>query len=138
MATGRPTDYTDKLADEFCAHIALGNSLRATVKRKGMPSHTTIYNWFRTHPSFVEQYARAKEDSADSRADQIEEIADKVLAGKYEPQAARVAIDAFKWTSGKHKPKKYGDRIQQDVNVKTKIEDLTDEQLDEFIASRTK
>ncbi len=134
MTDGRPTTYTDALADEFCAHIALGNSLRATVKRKDMPSHTTIYNWFRKHESFVEQYARAKEDSADSRADQIDEIAEKVLDGEYEPQAARVAIDAFKWTSGKHKPKKYGDKLQTEVTLK-KIETMTDEALDEYIDS---
>ncbi len=113
---GRPTDYTDKLAAEFCSRIALGNSLRRVTKQDDMPSHQTVYNWFAKHPDFVEQYARAKEDSADSRADQVEEIAEKVLNGDYDPQAARVAIDAFKWTSGKHKPKKYGDKVTQDVN----------------------
>ena len=95
----------------------MGDSLRKVVKLKDMPSHQTIYNWFSLYPEFVEQYARAKQDSADSRADQIEEIAEKVLAGEYEPQAARVAIDAFKWTSGKHKPKKYGDKIQQEITA---------------------
>ena len=83
-----------------------------------MHTRPFLYNWFRLHEGFVEQYARAKEDSADSRADQIEEIGDKVLSGEYDPAAARVAIDAFKWTSGKHKPKKYGDK-QQIENVHT-------------------
>lgn len=107
---GRPTEYTEELADLFCSRIALGESLRAVVGYDDMPTHTTIYNWLRKYETFVSQYARAKADSADSRADQIEEIADKVLTGTYEPAAARVAIDAFKWTSGKHKPKKYGDK----------------------------
>jgi len=107
---GRPTDYTEELASEICSSIALGNSLRSVVQLDGMPSARTIYNWFGKHDGFVQQYARAKEDSADSRADQIEDIGDKVLTGEYEPAAARVAIDAFKWTSGKHRPKKYGDK----------------------------
>lgn len=115
---GRPTEYTEEIATDFCSRIALGNSLRAVVKLDGMPCAQTIYNWFGKHEGFVEQYARAKEDSADSRADQIEEIGDKVLSGEYDPAAARVAIDAFKWTSGKHKPKKYGDK-QQIENVHT-------------------
>lgn len=127
MALGRPTDYTEELAAAFCSEIAQGKSLRATCKMDGMPSTQTVYNWFNKYPTFIEQYARAKEDSADSRADQIEEIAEKVLTGEYEPQAARVAIDAFKWTSGKHKPKKYGDR--QYIETKDVTEDLTDDQL---------
>ena len=106
----RPTDYTDEIATNFCSRIALGRSLRSVVTDNDMPSAQTIYNWFGKYPEFVEHYARAKEDSADARADQIEEIGDKVLSGEYDPAAARVAIDAFKWTSGKHKPKKYGDK----------------------------
>jgi hypothetical protein len=114
MPAGRPTDYTEDLAADFCSRIALGKSLRRVVKDADMPSHSSIYRWFSLYPEFCEQYARAKEDSADSRADQVEEIAEKVLDGEYDPQAARVAIDAFKWTSGKHKPKKYGDKITQE------------------------
>ena len=128
---GRPTDYNDDIAVKFCASIAMGNSLRATVMLEGMPCHTTIYKWFNLYPEFVSQYARAKEDSADSRADQIEEIAEKVLTGKYDPAAARVAIDAFKWTSGKHKPKKYGDRITTEHAGTISLSDMTDEQLDQ-------
>lgn len=130
---GRPTDYTEELAAEFCSRIAIGRSLRSVVKDQDMPSHSSIYRWFASHPSFCEQYARAKEDSADSRADQVEEIADKVLDGEYDPQAARVAIDAFKWTSGKHKPKKYGDK--QQVENTHRFEGMTDEELESRIKS---
>lgn len=130
METGRPTDYTPELTDEFCARIALGRSLRSVVKDKDMPSHTTIYQWLRKHDSFAEQYARAKEDSADSRADQIDDIADKVLRGEYDAQAARVAIDAFKWTSGKHKPKKYGDKQQIEHSGSVDMSKQSDEELD--------
>lgn len=128
---GRPTDYTEELAAEFCSRIALGRSLRSVTQDDGMPCAKSIYNWFGKHPDFVQQYAQAKADSADSRADQIEEIADKVLVGEYEPQAARVAIDAFKWTSGKHKPKKYGDK--QQIETTHKFEGMTDEELDRRI-----
>ena len=130
---GRPTDYTQEKAADFCSRIALGNSLRSVVKDDDMPSHTTVYNWFNKHPEFIEQYARAKEDSADSRVDQIEDIGQRTLSGEYDPQAARVAIDAFKWTSGKHRPKKYGDRIQQDSNVHHTFEGMEDDELERRI-----
>ena len=131
MTQGRPTDYTEELAIEFCAHIALGNSLRATTKIKGMPSHQTVYNWLNKYPSFVEQYTRAKQDSADSDADRIEEIAEKVLTGEYDPQQARVAMDAYKWTAGKKRPKKYGDK--QYVETKDTTKEVSDDDLDERI-----
>lgn len=76
-----------------------------------MPSHQTVYNWLQAHPDFLEQYARAKEDSGDADADKIEEIAEKTLSGEIDPKAARVAIDAYKWTAGKKRPKVYGDRL---------------------------
>ena len=114
MPGGRPTDYTEALADELCSRIALGNSLKRITEMDDMPSASAVYNWLGRYPEFVDKYAKAKADSADSRADQVEEIAEKVLTGEYEPQQARVAIDAFKWTSGKHKPKKYGDRQHVD------------------------
>ena len=124
---GRPTDYTEELANDFCSRIALGRSLRSVVSDKDMPSHQTIYNWLGKLPSFVEQYTRAKTDSADADADRIEEIAEKVLTGSYEPQQARVAIDAYKWTAGKKRPKKYGDK--QFVETKDTTAEVSDEDL---------
>lgn len=114
MAGGRPTKYSKNIAAKLCSKIALGESLRSVCKGKDMPSTATVYIWFSKHEEFVEQYARAKQDSADSDADKIEEIAEKVLKGEYEPQQARVAIDAFKWTAGKKRPKKYGESKQLD------------------------
>jgi hypothetical protein len=137
MATGRPTGYNEEIAAEFCSRIALGNSLRFVTSQDDMPSHQTIYNWFNKFPPFIEQYTRAKEDSADSRVDQIEEIADKVLVGEYDPAAARVAIDAFKWTSGKHRPKKYGDKITTEHTGSIDLKGLSDEELDAKIKMLT-
>ena len=128
MTAGRPTDYTEELASDFCSRIALGSSLRAVTQLDNMPSHQTVYNWFNKHPRFIEQYARAKEDSADSRTDQIEDIGDKVLTGEYDPAAARVAIDAFKWTSGKHRPKKYGDK--QIIENTHTFSQMSDDEID--------
>ncbi len=130
MDAGRPTDYSEELAIEFCSLIALGNSLRKVVSMERMPSHTTVYTWFNKYPEFLAQYVRAKEDSAESDADRIEEIAEKVLTGEYEPQQGRVAMDAYKWTAGKKRPRKYGDKLITENTTKHEVTDMTDEQLD--------
>lgn len=129
MATGRPTKYSKALAARLCAEIAQGKSLRKTCKAGNMPSVKTIYNWFGVHDDFLQQYARAKADSADANADKIEDIAERVLLEEYDPAAARVAIDAFKWTASKKQPKKYGDLRQLELSGAVKLSDMTDDEL---------
>lgn len=108
---GRPSSYNQDTANEFCARIADGQSLRRVCREDDMPSAKTIFNWFESYPEFLQQYARAKEESAEAHADNIQDIADDVLKGNIDPQAARVAGDLLKWTASKLKPKKYGDKL---------------------------
>lgn len=112
---GRPSDYTQEIATELCSRIARGKSLRTVCKADDMPSVQTVYTWMNRHEEFLEQYARAKDDSADADADKLDEIAEKVLIGGYDPQAARVAADIIKWSASKKKPKRYGNNIGLDV-----------------------
>ena len=86
-----------------------------------MPSESTVRNWLarganasegdEAFSSFLRQYAHAREAQADTDADEVGDIGRKTLAGEYDPQAARVAIDALKWSAGKRAPKKYGDKV---------------------------
>lgn len=116
---GRPTLYTDDLAAEICGRLAEGESMRSISRDDAMPSMFTLFKWLRDNDEFSKQYARAKEESADSHADKIEDIANGVLEGRFDPQAARVAMDGFKWTASKLKPKKYGDKIDVSAHVTT-------------------
>jgi hypothetical protein len=126
---GRPTIFTQALAMVICTRIAEGESLREIVKTEGMPDRTTIYNWLMSNPDFLNQYARAREEQADTLADEIIAIADEqpeVIAVVDKKTGALIEhkldgaflqwqknrIDARKWTAMKLKPKKYGDRMQ--------------------------
>lgn len=119
---GRPTDYTPDLADAICAELAQGKSLKSITDREGMPERQTVYRWLRLYPDFCDNYARAKDDSADSHADNIAEVAEKVASGKLEPNAGRVVLDAYKWTASKLKPKKYGDKIDVTSNGESVVQ----------------
>lgn len=114
----RPSEYTQEVADKLCEQITEGKSLRTICKADDMPSIATIFNWHRSQPGFLEQYTRAKDEQADTLSEDIQEIASKTLKGEYDPQASRVAIDAYKWTASKLKPKKYGDKIDHTTNGK--------------------
>jgi hypothetical protein len=108
---GRPTSFLDELADEICSRIVEGESLRSICRGNNMPHISTIFNWFRTQPQFLEQYMRAKEQQADTNQEDIQQLAHDTIKGKIDPQAARVAGDLLKWSSSKLKPKKYGDKL---------------------------
>ena len=76
-----------------------------------MPSFHHLLKWIEARPEWGERYARAKQESADFDADNVNFIAELCLRGKVDPANARVAIDAYKWSAGKKKPKKYGDKL---------------------------
>lgn len=127
---GRPTLYSEEVAADICAHIASNKSLTSYCRQSGKPGLTTVFNWLAKHPEFVNLYAHARETQADMSADEIVEIADT----EPDPNKARVRIDARKWTAAKLKPKKYGDRLTLDGDLKVT---MTDEQLDARLAHLT-
>ncbi len=118
MALGRPTIFTQELADEICFQLAQGKSLRTVCKMEGMPPGETIFRWFREKPSFCEQYAKAKQEATDALAEEIQDISDEALEGiqgspsdSARVKAQQLRIDTRKWIMAKMKPKKYGDKM---------------------------
>ena len=105
---GRPSTFTQEVADRICLELMGGKSLRSTCAGAGMPCPTTVYNWLVQYPAFMEHYARAREVQTDVLADEVITIADT----EPDPHKARVMIDARKWLAGKLRPKKYGDRVE--------------------------
>ena len=127
----RPTDYSPELAARICDGVAAGKSLVKICSAAGMPCPSSVYLWLTKHPAFSEAYARAKEDAADVLAEQILDIADieleadamgKVDAGLV--NQLRLRIDARKWIASKLKPRKYGERIQQEITGKLSLEQI--------------
>ena len=115
---GRPSKFTKKLADKICAELAIGNSLRTVCDAPKMPTVKTIFNWFRKYPDFLQQYTRAKQESADAMADEILDIADdgtndyvEGTSNNEHIQRSRLRVDTRKWLMAKMKPKKYGDKL---------------------------
>jgi hypothetical protein len=104
---GAPVKYTKDIFDIIYQDIANGMSLNKTLKQKGMPDKATFYKWLRENEDLSVQYARAKEDRADTYADEIVDIADK----EADPHKARVRIEARKWISCKLHPRNYVEKV---------------------------
>lgn len=113
---GRPSSYTEALADKILRAIVDGKSLREICKAEGMPDRMTVIHWQDTVEGFAAKYTRAREGQADTMDDLILETAGKTNARN--AAAMRVRIDAYKWRAEKLKSKVYGARqtIEHDVS----------------------
>lgn len=123
------TKYTSEQADVICERLAMGESMRSICRDESMPAMSTVFKWLRENEEFSQQYARAKEESADALFEDLLEIADDgsndwmerngadgsnggwVVNGEH-IQRSRLRIDARKWAMSKLKPKKYGEKLQ--------------------------
>jgi hypothetical protein len=132
--------YTKQMADIICIRLSEGESLKEIVRSEGMPDRATVYRWLLEQPAFCDMYTRAREEQADTLADEIIAIADespeineirdkhgdvvdiKIDSGYVAYQKQR--IEARKWTAMKLKPKKYGDKLELagDPNNPMKVE----------------
>lgn len=133
MPLGRPSDYTQEIADRICHQLSEGISLRTVCKADDMPDKQTVFSWFRKYPEFLDQYTRAKEESADAMAEDLLDIADdgtndwmkikingeeREIPNKEVVMRSRLRVESRKWLMAKMKPKKYGERIDHTTNGK--------------------
>lgn len=120
--TGRPTTYTPEIAATICERLSNGEALPAICASAGI-GVSTVYKWLQARPEFVDQYARAREDQADTLAAQITALADEEPRMVVDDKGvARIdsawvqwqknRVDARKWVAAKLKPKAYGERVQ--------------------------
>lgn len=127
---GRPTKYTQDLADLICEGISNGSSLRTVCKEDGMPAMSAIFNWIRTHKEFEEQYARACTERSEAMHEEILDIADDgtndwMEINGYDRvnneaiQRSKLRVETRKWLMSKMIPKKYGDKLELDATITT-------------------
>lgn len=113
---GRPHGYTEEKALEICELVADGQSINKISKMPGMPNRSTILKWFRDVPEFSTMYARAKEIGFEVLADEIIDLADaEENMNKDQLRRHQLMIDTRKWLLAKLQPRKYGERVTQEI-----------------------
>lgn len=138
MAAGRPSIYTDELANEICDAIA--NSVRGLnylcKKNEHWPVRSTILQWCRDRPRFSDMYTKARQDQADFMADEIIDVAynkkkdhkivkdtqgqEKTIVVNENVNRARLKFDSLKYLASVLKPRVYGPRIEKHHDDSTK------------------
>lgn len=137
--TGRPTKYTQGLADIICERIADGESLRSICREQEMPDKATVFRWLASNDDFATKYTRAREAQADGFVDEMVEIADDGSNDWMEKnfgeetrwvengevlRRSQLRISTRQWIAEKLKPKKYGAKVELEHGVTGEVSQL--------------
>ncbi len=128
----KPVEYSQEIADEICQAIRTSSKgiRKIALDYPHWPSVKAIFEWRVKHPSFGEQYARAKCEQIEVFIDEIIEISDDSSSDtiiktdangiEYEKcnsewiNRSRLRVDSRKWLAAKLAPKIYGERKESD------------------------
>ena len=126
-SVGRPTIYTQELAEKILDRLAAGESMVQICASEEMPGLRTVMRWAKDNEQFGTGYVHAREAQAEVMDDKILQAAREAKA---DPQAARVQIEAYKWRAAKLAPKRYGDattlkHADADGNNLPEVDDTT-------------
>lgn len=126
---GRPSEFTQEIADAICERLINGESLRTICDGDDLPAKSTVCRWLASNQEFRDQYARAREMQADILADETLDIADdgrndwmekrnqdgEVVGWQVNGEAigrSKLRVEARRWYAGKLAPKRYSDKLQ--------------------------
>jgi hypothetical protein len=127
---GRPSIYTQELADEICRRLAEGESLFRICKDEHMPAKSTVLQWaLNDTQGFYARYAHAREIQLGVREDEIIDISDdgtndfmereqkngekKIIFSRDQVERSKLRVETRKWLLTKLRPDKYGEKIEQ-------------------------
>ncbi len=148
---GRPSDYTDEKAAEILLLLQKPMTLTKICQMPDMPSTSSVFRWFQSHPEFREEYGKARQVQAQLYADEIIDISDDSAGDSIVDEfgnmkqnseyvnRARLRVDARKWHASKTAPKMFGDKA--DISVTATMPDPKSVNADsavEFIKQLTK
>ena len=89
---GRPTLYSEALAEKICTLLADKFSMRQICIRDDMPDRATVQRWMADKPDFAAKCACAREEQADYIVEDCVDIEERTISGEINPAAARAVL----------------------------------------------
>ena len=127
-------DWTPEIIETICDRIISGDSVHQICKEKGMPSEPTFYRKMMAEPEFERTIARAREVAQEAEVEYLKELADGATPESV--NVAKLQIWTRMWIASKKAPKKYGDKVHQEITGADggpiKTESRTDEEAAKF------
>lgn len=151
-ARGRPTTYSDAVANEICDRLSEGEPLRVICRDHGMPPWRTVYGWMEANEEFAARIARARMVGREAILEDTLLIADTPKEGVRREESESGVKEIREDMTGHRKlqietrfkllakwdPKRYGEKIDVDttLNGNLNLQNATDEQLEKIISDR--
>ena len=121
----RASSYTPEIGFAICEELAQGDKSLRQICRELKISHSSVLFWAQENKEFADQYTRAREIGDDLSFENLEDKAAEVPptdeSGRVDNgwvQWKRLQIDTMKWSLAKRRPKKYGDKLQVEGDLK--------------------
>lgn len=116
---GRPSLHCPEVVETICERLGKGQSLAAICRAADMPSVRTFLKWADEKDDVAAEYTRALAARGEWFAAEHDRIR-KTANDRDSAAAARVQLTALEWQMSKMAPKRYGDRL--DVNVDASLD----------------
>ncbi|CAM5999261.1 unnamed protein product [Sphagnum balticum] len=134
---GRPTGYSDELADEICARLAEGRSMNSVCSDEDMPNKSIVYRWLMKYEHFRDKYTATLPYRTTAFAEMMLEQAfheretEQVTIKENEKgifrdtkmldnvSRSQLMVNTLQWTLARMAPDKYGDKseIKQKIDI---------------------
>jgi len=123
---GRPSSFSQEVADEICERLSQGEPLRQICRDDRMPAWQTVYGWKAAHEEFSKRIASAREAGFDAIAEECLDIADETafdtVSTEHGDRAntewisrSKLRVETRLKLLAKWDPKRYGDKITQEL-----------------------
>lgn len=116
--------YSPELTEKICIGLMEGKSLTKICKMDEMPAYRTVVDWLLKYPEFKEKYEFARNVQYEKMSDDILDIADD-REFDVDPETgkeiwesinrSRLRIDTRKWILAHVLPKKFGQKVVNEV-----------------------
>lgn len=118
---------TDDLLEQIFERVAKGESLNKICSEPNMPTRKSFYEWVAQDETVLLRYEFAMIMRADTYAEETIEIADESsndwttdkngysIVDHEAINRSRLRVDARKWYASKLAPKKYGDKVTNEI-----------------------
>jgi hypothetical protein len=107
---GRPSTYSDAIADAIVDAIAEGGLITRICQKDGFPDYKTFRRWRDERDDFAKRIAHARKDQSEVYRDEITELNASMDAANWQYVNAR--IRNTQWLLGKLNSAQYGDKLQ--------------------------
>jgi hypothetical protein len=125
---GRPSGYSAELADEICARMNEGRSLKSICEDADMPTQKMVFRWLAKNETFRQKYRACAEIRADALHEIMQSTALTPLNGDIvtlkktkdgtfiekrtgdNVERSKLIVHTLMWQIARMAPKKYGDK----------------------------